>query len=391
MPVPTGTRVVVVTGASAGVGRAVVDAFAARGNAVGLIARGEMGLQGAAADAMERGAAAVLPVAADVSNADEVEEAAQRIEEELGPIGVWVNCAGVGMFARSWDVRPEEYRRVLEVNYLGTVHGTLAALERMRPRGSGTVVQVSSVQAFHGVPQQAASSAAAHAVKGFTDTVRAELRQEGSAVRVSTVRLPSTNTPWFGWARVRTARHPRPLPPVYRPEEAARAVLLAADHAPRDVWVDGSTVLTRLADVLAPGLLDGYLIRAVTRASGDLVSPEGRQGNLDAPTDDIADYGAEGRFDWPTRRRSWLLDAQAGLRGTGTRLVGTSVGTVIAAAALRSGAGLVRVRQRARRMFRDLQWEWSRRRHGRRTVRSVGEVPAPRRGTHHARNNAGMG
>src|SRR5918999_1335603 len=222
-------EVVVITGASAGVGRATVREFARRGAHVALIARGRDGLEAARREVeREGGRALVLPL--DVADADAVERAAERVERELGPIDVWVNNAMVSVFSPVREMRPEEYRRVTEVTYLGYVHGTLAALRWMLPRDRGTVVQVGSALCYRGIPLQSAYCAAKHAVQGFTESLRCELIHDNSNVKVTMVHLPATNTPQFDWSRSRMPRRAQPVPPVYQPEVAARAVYHAARH-----------------------------------------------------------------------------------------------------------------------------------------------------------------
>jgi NAD(P)-dependent dehydrogenase (short-subunit alcohol dehydrogenase family) len=290
--------VVVVTGASAGVGRATAAEFARRGARLGLIARGAAGLQGARAEALRLGAPAAVTAQADVGDPAAVEDAAATFEAELGPPDVWVNNAMASVFAPAWDITADEYRRVTEVCYLGAVHGTLAALRRMRPRDAGTIVQVGSALAYRGIPLQAAYCAAKHALQGFFESLRCDLLAARSGVRVTTVNLPALNTPQFGWVRTRLPRHPQPVPPIYQPEVAARAIAWAAEHAPRELDVGMPTVLTRLGNKVAPALLDRYLARnAVDDQQTDERVDHDRWGdNLDEPVDDARDFGARGAF-----------------------------------------------------------------------------------------------
>lgn len=301
-------QVVVVTGASGGVGRATARAFAARGARVALIARGEEGLARAADDVRDAGGTA-LPLDVDVSDHTAVEAAADRIEQELGPVAVWVNVAFSTVFAPVGEVRAEEFRRATEVTYLGYVHGTLAALRRMEPRDTGAIVQVGSALAYRGIPLQAAYCAAKHAIQGFHESLRCELLHDRSGVHVTMVQLPGLNTPQFSWVKSRLPRSPRPVAPVYQPEVAARAILHAADHPQRrEYWVGGSTVGTLLGDKFAPGLLDRYL--AWTGFKGQQSDHErapSQPDNLWKPADASQDYGAHGEFDSEATGRSYQL------------------------------------------------------------------------------------
>ena len=329
---------VVVTGASGGVGRATARAFAARGARVALLARGTTGLA-AAADEVRAAGGTPLALPTDVADPAQVADAAARAEAELGPLDIWVNTAFATVFAPATRISPAEFRRVTEVTYLGYVHGTLAALERMLPRDRGTVVQVGSALAYRGIPLQSAYCAAKHALKGFHESLLCELRHERSAVRVTMVQLPAVNTPQFSWGLSRLPRHPQPVPPIFQPEVAARAVLYAADHpGRRQYWVGGSTVRAVLGNALAPGLLDRYLARTGYRAQQtDRPYDPDRPGNLWEPADgpDGHDFGAHGVFDdravdtspqlWATQRRGPLAAAAAL----------TALGAV---AALRAGA-----------------------------------------------------
>jgi short-subunit dehydrogenase len=300
--------VVVITGASAGVGRAAVRAFAERGYDVALIARGDAGLSGAAEDVRRAGRRSVqLPL--DVADAAAVEAAAARTEEELGPIDVWVNNAMVSVFSPVLQMRAEEYRRVTEVTYLGYVHGTLAAYRRMAARDRGVIVQVGSALAYRSIPLQSAYCAAKHAIAGFTDSLRSELIHDGSDVRVTMVNMPALNTPQFDWVRSRLPRRGQPVPPIFEPEVAARAIVHAAEHPRRELQVGRSTVVALWGQKFVPGLLDWYLGKTGYTAQ-QTTTPEDpdRADNLQRPLDDAVDHGARGRFDRRAGRWSPALE-----------------------------------------------------------------------------------
>ncbi|MDA0566291.1 SDR family oxidoreductase [Streptomonospora sp. S1-112] len=318
-------RTVVVTGASGGVGRAAARAFGARGDRVALLARGADGLAGAAADVRAAGGTP-LEVPTDVADAAQVEHAAERAESELGPIDVWVNVAFTGVFAPVSQIEPAEFRRVTEVTYLGYVHGTKAALSRMLPRDRGAIVQVGSALAHRGIPLQSAYCAAKHAIHGFHESLRCELLHDGSGVAATMVHLPAMNTPQFDWVRSRLPQRAQPVPPIYQPEVAARAILRAADHPRRrEYWVGASTVQTILGNRIAPGLLDRYLARGGYSAqqTGEPRDPD-QPANLWEPADAAGgrDHGAHGSFDdrsrpaslqqWASRRAGRLAAAGAG-------------------------------------------------------------------------------
>ncbi|WP_433869057.1 SDR family oxidoreductase [Saccharopolyspora sp. CA-218241] len=315
-------RVVVVTGASGGVGRAIARRCGQRGDRVALLARGISGLRGAAEEVRRYGGEA-LPIVVDVADPDQVDAAAERAERELGPIEVWINNAFTTVFAPATEITPDEYRRMIEVTYLGYVHGTLAALRRMRPRDRGAVVQVGSALAYRGVPLQAGYCAAKHAIQGYTESVRSELLHERSQVRTTMVQLPAVNTPQFSWVLSRLPGHPQPLPPIYQPEVAARAVLHAAEHpGRREYWVGGSTAGTLLANAVVPGLLDRYLARnGYDSQQNRAVRDPHRAANLWQPADgpDRRDYGAHGVFTSTARSRSlqmWLSQRRGRLLAT---------------------------------------------------------------------------
>ncbi len=324
----TAGRVVVVTGASAGVGRAAAQAFADEGAAIGLLARGVEGLEAARADVEARGGRG-LALPTDVSDSHAVEHAATLVEDHFGPIDVWVNVAMVSVFSPVHQLEADEVRRVSEVTYLGSVNGILAALRRMRARDRGSIVQVGSALAYRAIPLQASYCGAKFAIRGFVDSLRCELAHEHSNVRVTTVHLPGLNTPQFSWVRTRLERHPRPVAPVYRPEVAARAVVWASEHRRREVFVGGSTVATVLANKVAPGIVDQYLARtSVDAQQMDEAVPADRPGNLLAPVDGhhhthgIFDDEAHGRSVQLeiTMRRPMAAAAAAGLTALAWRL-----------------------------------------------------------------------
>jgi short-subunit dehydrogenase len=298
-------HVVVVTGASSGVGRAVARAFGGRQAKVALLARGRDGLEGARKEVEQAGGKAlVLPT--DLGHADQVEAAAIATEEALGPIDVWVNCAMATVFAEFVDVTPEEYERATQSTYLGFVWGTRSALRRMLPRDRGTIVQVGSALAYRGIPLQSAYCGAKHAIKGFTESLRCELRHNGSRVHVTMVQLPGVNTPQFDHCRTKLARHPRPVPPVYQPEVAAEAVVFAATHRRREIYVGLPTVLTIAGNKLASGLVERYLARTCydSQQMDEPVEAD-RPDNLFEPPP--GDPGAHGRFDSQAHARSVQL------------------------------------------------------------------------------------
>jgi short-subunit dehydrogenase len=300
--------IAVVTGASAGVGRATAREFAARGCDVAIIARNATRLEATADELRERGVRA-LPIPADVADADAIEAAAERVENELGPIDVWVNNAMATIFAPFDRITAEEFRRGTDITYLGQVHGTMAALKRLRQRDRGTIVNVGSALAYRAIPLQSVYCGAKYAVRGFTDSLRTELLHDGCAVRLVMVHLPAVNTPQFDWALNKTGKRPQPVPPIFQPEVPARAIVDAALHPrSREVWVGLPTWKAIVANKIAPGLLDRYL--AKTGYSGQLTAeplPADAPANLFTTAD--GDYGAHGRFDDRARAVSYQAEA----------------------------------------------------------------------------------
>jgi short-subunit dehydrogenase len=295
MPAKDTPEVVVITGASGGVGRATARRFAADGARIGLIARGRRELEAAAREVEEAGGQAlVLP--ADVSQPDQVEAAATAVEEQLGPIDVWVNNAMVTIYAEFLDIDPDEYRRSTEVTYLGMVWGTRAALKRMVPRNRGSLVQVGSALAYRGIPLQAPYCGAKHACKGFTESVITELLHHKSKVHLSMVQLPGVNTTQFTWGRTKLPKQTTPVPPIYQPEIAADAVHYAAHHRRRQIYVGIPTVLNILGEFVAPGLLDRYLARSgfKSQMTDQDLNPQGHDNLFEAVDED---RGAHGPFD----------------------------------------------------------------------------------------------
>ncbi|MFI7661582.1 SDR family oxidoreductase [Micromonospora parva] len=327
------TRTVVVTGASAGVGRAVAHAYAARGARLALLARGEAGLAAAERECRLRGASDVRVYRVDVSDAGAVQQAADDVVHRWGGIDVWVNNAMVSVFASAWEISAREFHRVTAVTYLGTVHGTLAALRHMRAHGRGTIVQVGSALAYRGIPLQSAYCASKHAVQGFNDSLRAELLHDCPGVKVSMVQLPAINTPQFSWVRTRLPRHPQPVPPIFTPELAARAIVWAADHGTRELNVGGPTWQARLADALFPGLLDRKLARDGydSQQTGATVDPATWRDNLDHPGDADTDRGAAGVFRQQARDRSaalWVSTHKPALSGVALAVATLALGAV---------------------------------------------------------------
>ena len=296
-----------ITGASAGVGRATVQAFAKEGARIGLIARGRAGLDGARRDVEQLGGEAiVLPL--DVADAKAMEDAAARVEAEFGPIDVWVNDAMASVFSPIKEMTPEEFKRVTEVTYLGYVYGTLSALKRMLPRDRGVIIQVGSALAYRGIPLQAAYCAAKHAIQGFCDSLRCELIHDKSNVRVTMIEMPALNTPQFSWVKSRLARKAQPVPPIFQPEVAAEAIVYASHHARRELYVGTPTVEAIIGNKIAPGLLDHYLAHnGYESQQHDGREDRHRPNNLWEPVDAERDHGSHGAFDERSRNFSFQL------------------------------------------------------------------------------------
>jgi short-subunit dehydrogenase len=325
-------QVAVITGASAGIGRATAREFAKHGCTVALLARGRQGLEAAAREVEALGGEArVIPT--DVADHEAVERAADQVANEFGRIDIWVNNAFAGIFSRFMDMSMDEYRRVTDVTYFGQVHGTRAALKHMLPRNEGTIVLVGSALAYRGIPLQSAYCAAKHAIQGFQDSLRTELLAMDSSVQLTMVQLPGVNTPQFDWIRAHTKGIPRPVGAIYQPEVAARAIWNAA-HSTRKQWIVGAPAFQAIeADKIVSPLLDRYLARGNIQAQQDKQAVAAdRKDNLFEPRDEHEDHGARGRFDGEARTHSPLLWASE------------NRGWIAAGAALALGAGLVAAR-----------------------------------------------
>ncbi|MDQ1646425.1 MAG: hypothetical protein QOJ50_2609 [Cryptosporangiaceae bacterium] len=329
-------RTVVITGATGGIGRATARRLAARGDRIALLARGDAGLKAAAADVEQLGGTA-LPLDVDMADHRAVSAAAATIEDQLGPIDVWINDAFTSVFAPFHEIGLDEFTRVTQVSYLGYVYGTRAALDRMLPRDRGTIVQVGSALAYRGIPLQSAYCGAKHAIQGFHESLRCELLHDKRNIHVTMVQMPAVNTPQFGWVLSRLPRHAQPVAPIYQPEVAARAVEYAADHPRRrEYWAGASTVGTLVADKFIPGLLDRYLAR--TGYSGQQTSqPKSptQPANLWEPADETADYGAHGGFDDRAHTRAPQLWASQHHGLLAAAAATAALGAVLARAARR--------------------------------------------------------
>jgi NAD(P)-dependent dehydrogenase (short-subunit alcohol dehydrogenase family) len=325
-------QVVVITGASAGVGRAIVQAFAKRGAHIGLLARGHDGLEGARREVEEFGGKALV-IPTDTSDADQVEAAATKVEETFGPIDIWINVAMASVFSPVKEMKPEEYKRVTEVAYLGYVYGTLAALHRMLPRDRGRIIQIGSALAYRGIPLQSAYCGAKHAIQGFTESLRCELIHDKSNVKITMVQLPAVNTPQFGWVKSRLPHKAQPVPPIFQPEVIADGVTYVADHYRRQLFIGLSTVIVIQGNKLFPGFGDWYLGKTgfKSQQTSQPADPNARN-NLWKPVDDDKDYGAHGTFDaraMGKSRQVWV-DTHRSLLG----LVGAGVAGAITAAVI---------------------------------------------------------
>ncbi|MBV6622561.1 MAG: SDR family oxidoreductase [Rivularia sp. (in: Bacteria)] len=315
-------EVVVITGASAGIGRATVQAFAKRGAHIGLVARSLDGLEGACREVEKLGGKAlVLPT--DVADPEQVEKAAAAVEEAFGSIDIWVNNAMASILSPFMEMNLDDFRRATEVTYLGYVYGTMSALKRMKPRDRGTIVQVGSALAYRSIPLQSAYCGAKSAIRGFTDSLRCELIHDNSNVHITMVQMPAVNTPQFDWIKSNMSHKPQPVPPIFQPEVAADAIVWAATHKRRELYVGGSSVEAILGTKVAPGILDHYLANsAYSGQQTNEPADKDRGNNLWEPLP--GDRGAHGRFDdraqdssmqlWATKNQDWLtLAAGAGL------------------------------------------------------------------------------
>lgn len=316
-------EVVVITGASAGLGRAIAHEFARQGAHIGLLARGEESLQGAAREVEELGGKAlILPT--DVADPNQVEAAAKAVEEQFGAIDIWINNAMTSVFSPFKEMTADEFKRVTEVTYLGVVYGTMAALRRMLPRDRGTIVLVGSALAYRGIPLQSAYCGSKHAIQGFSDSLRSELIHDKSNVQLTMVQMPALNTPQFGWVKSRLPHKAQPVPPIFQPEVGARAVYYAAHHKRREIFVGGSTNIVIIGNKIFPGLGDLYLAKTGYKGQ-QTPEPENphRPDNLWKPVK--GDPGTHGTFDaqakdnsvqlWADLHRGWVGLGAAAVAG----------------------------------------------------------------------------
>jgi len=316
-------KVAVVTGASSGVGRAIARAYAQAGAHVALIARGQRGLDAAARE-VERLGGEAIALSLDVADSAAVDRAADAVVARWGCIDLWVNNAMISVFSPVSQMKPSEYRRVIEVNYLGYVHGTLAALRHMRSRDAGVIIQIGSALAYRSIPLQSAYCASKAAIRAFTESLRCELIHDRSKIEVTQLHLPAVNTPQFDVVRSRLPGHPRPVAPVYQPEVIADAALWAATHPKREIWVGWPTVKAIVGQRVIPGLLDRYLARHAWSGQSTLGMAPRAIDNIDAPID--TDRGAHGAFEFEARSASsemWLR--------THRTAIGVAMGAVAAA------------------------------------------------------------
>jgi NADP-dependent 3-hydroxy acid dehydrogenase YdfG len=338
---PTQPEVVVITGASSGVGRAVAHAFAKRGAHIALLARGEDGLAATAREVESLGGRA-LAISTDVADHSQVESAATLAEEQFGPIDVWVNDAMATVFARAIDTEPDEFKRATEVTYLGTVHGTMAALRRMTVRDRGKIVQVGSALSYRAIPLQAAYCGSKFAIRGFTDSIRTELLHDKSNVQITMVQMPALNTTQFSWCRSKLPLHPMPVPPIYQPEVAAEAVYWAAHHHRRELWVGYTVALAILGNRISPTLADRYLARTGFKAQQvkDMPVNPDRPDNLYAPVPGVA--ATHGIFDAKATDRSAALLAATHRRALASVAIAAAASGAAVAAMLRRLAASAR-------------------------------------------------
>jgi short-subunit dehydrogenase len=300
-------EVVVIAGASAGVGRAIAQAFGRRGAHIGLLARGHAGLEGAKRDVEAAGGKAIT-IPTDVADPDQVEAAATQVENTFGPIDVWIQVAMVSVFSPAKEMKPEEYKRVTEVTYLGQVYGTLAALHRMLPRDKGKIILIGSALGYRGIPLQSAYCGAKHAIEGFSQSVRTELMHDKSNVKLSVVQLPAVNTPQFRWEKSRLAHKAQPVPPIFQPEVIADAVCYITDHYRREIFVGSSTVKAIEGNKIDPWYAASYLAKTGYKSQQTSEPRDPNEPyNLWEPVDENKDYGAHGVFDDRARSWSWQL------------------------------------------------------------------------------------